>query len=133
MWMFVAVKRYKLQTVHLSALRSHTMTVLLVLHPNLQNIFNKMQNCLWFSLIDMFNPNSNMIVMPLEQQIISAGRRKRENVSATMFPVEIFKGIVQVKNLKFARSHVVIIIDLLTFYRTRDYSMHHKHEREIHR
>lgn len=58
-----------------------------------------------------------MIVMPLEQQIISAGRRERENVSATIFPVEIFKGIVQVKNLKFAG----------------DYSMHQKHEREIHR
>ena len=43
MWMFVAVKRYKLQTVHLSALRSHTMAVLLVLHPNLQNAVNKMQ------------------------------------------------------------------------------------------
>lgn len=119
--MFVVVKRYKLQTVHLSALRSHTMTVLLVLHPNLQNTFNKMQNCLWFSLIDMFNPNSNMIVMPLEQQIISAGRRERENVSATMFPVH-------------PSSHlVIVIIDLLTFYRTGDYSMHQKHEPEIHR
>ena len=62
-----------------------------------------------------------MIVMPLEQQIISVGRLEEK-----MYP-QLFSQCSDCTHL------VVIIIDLLTSYRTKDYSMHQKHEQKIHR